>query len=307
MTKKSLISLLALLLAASLLASCFGGEIRENGDISDETSVETTAETVEPMRESTVETTTSATTETTEATDTTDVTEFPPDHVEETQTVPPEVSVEPVFLEDWELYLDSRNCFYLKNDETTWVFDGNADDGLLAGDVFMRTQLPAGTILLDLRAVLSEQDVFPGKTLFLLTDGRCVFFEQSTTEDREPVYNGKTEDDFFGNSKRDTDIGPVKVRAVRDHELLPETPLDPSIKPQNITAKVDWNGDGKVDTIKREITDVSAPWAQVLRYTDGATGKTTDITDRFYRGLSFRSCDAHQRRDGQPTGTRRLL
>lgn len=281
MIKKSMILLFALLLAASLLSSCLGTNIRETEERPEEVTVESTAaESAAPTREPTEGSATAAT-ETAEATESTDVTEFPIDHIEATQTVPPEVSTEAVFLEDWELYMEFRNCSYLKNDESTWVFDGNADDGLLAGDVFMRTQLPVGTILLDLSTVLSKQDVFPGKTLFLLTDGRCVFFEQSTTEDREPVYNGKAESDFFGNSIREPDIDPVEIRAVRDHELLPETPLDPSIKPQNITAKVDWNGDGKVDTIKREIADASAGWPQVIRYTDGATGKTTDITDRF--------------------------
>ncbi|MDD3960063.1 MAG: hypothetical protein PHF65_07730 [Oscillospiraceae bacterium] len=281
MTNKPIILTLSLLLAASLLSSCLG--IRETEDRSDETSVEmtveTTAEIVDPTRESNEGTTTVAATETTEVTETTQTTKAT-ENIEATQTVPPEVLTEAVLFEDWELQMGYLNSRYLKNDESAWVFDENVRDGLLAGDVFVRTEIPVGTVVLVLNDIIPEPEVFPGKKLFLMTDGRCVFFEQSTTEDREPVYNGKTEDDFFGASDWDTGIDPVDVRAVRDYELLPNTPLDPSIRPQNITVKVDWNGDGKVDTIRREIADASAGWPQVIRYTDGATGKTTDVTER---------------------------
>ncbi|MBN1892221.1 MAG: hypothetical protein JW780_05510 [Clostridiales bacterium] len=280
MTQKPILPFLALLLVSVMLSSCLETESRETqGRPGDTAASSTIAETVDSTRESTIDPTTSAATETTETTESTEATE----NIETTQTVPPEVSIEAVFLEGDELQMGCRYSSYLKNDESAWVFDQDVRDGLLAGVVFTRTELPIGTVVLDLNDIRPEPEVYPGKTIFLLSDGRCVFFEQSTTEDGAPVYNGKAKAEFFGVADWNPDTDPVDVMAVRDHELLPNTPPDPSIRPQNITVKVDWNQDGKVDTIKREIADMSAPWDQVIRYTDGATGKTTDITGRFER------------------------
>ena len=271
MTKKTLIMLFTLLLTVSLLASCLGTNIRETEDRSDDTSAEATEKTADP----TDGTTTASATETTEPTPATENTE----PMDATLAVPADVLTETVVFDEYELQIGYWNASYLKKAESAWVFDEDVLDGLLAGAVFSRTELAVGTVVLNLNDIRPEPEVFPGKTLFYLADGRCVFFEQTTTEDRERVYNGKSESDFFGASSWD-DYSPVEKKPVKNYELLPNTPLDSSTQPQNIMVKVDWNGDGKVDTIKREIADASAGRPQVIRYTDGKSGKTTDITER---------------------------
>lgn len=273
MIKKILNLFLALMMTVSLLTACLGTKVRDTGGSSRDLSVESTTETTE----STEGTTIAAATETAETSRNVETTES----MGLTQTVPAEVLKEPVIFDEYELQIGYWNAYFLKNDELAWVFDDNVLDGLLAGEVFTRTDLPVGTVALDLNTVRPDTEIFPGQKLFYLADGRCVFFEQSTTEDREPVYNGRKEENFFGASNWDTDNTPVEGVPVKDYQLLPDTPLPLTTLPQNITVKVDWNMDGKVDTIKREIADASAPSAQTIRYTDGQSGITTDISDRF--------------------------
>ncbi|MBN1892463.1 MAG: hypothetical protein JW780_06740 [Clostridiales bacterium] len=208
-----------------------------------------------------------------------------------TETTPPtetivSISTEKVIFEEYEPYLSFGTCAYLLRAEKAFVFDNNIRDGLQAQDKFSETELPAGAVMADLREFRPGTELYPGKTLFLLPDDRCVFFEQSTSNSGETIYNGKPEKEFMRNQEYYYDYYEGEPKVVENYELLPDTPLDPAVAPQNITISVDWNGDGKTDTIKRECADVRKTWDQTVWFTDGATGEKTDITDRFARDMS---------------------
>jgi hypothetical protein len=179
--------------------------------------------------------------------------------------------------------MDTWICSYLLSAEKARVFDNDIRDGLLAQDDFDEVELPAGTVMIDINESRPDLVLYPGKTLFILADDRCVFFNQSTSENGEPRYNGKAVTEFLGTAKRYFDYFDEERKVIENYELLPNTPLDPSIRPQNIIVNVDWNGDGKTDIITRECADADRTWEQKVWYTDGATGKETDISDLFAR------------------------
>ncbi len=196
------------------------------------------------------------------------------------------ISAEKVVFDEYEPYMDIWRCSYLINPEKARVFDDDIRDGLLAHDKFDEVELPAGTILSDLDEFRPDLVLYPGKTLFILADDRCVFFEQSASDIGELRYNGKPVPEFLGTVKSDYEYFEGETTVVENYELLPNTSLDSSIAPQNIIVNVDWNGDGKTDIITRECADAKRTWEQKVWFTDGATGKKTDITDRFARDES---------------------
>lgn len=201
-----------------------------------------------------------------------------------TPTVP--ISTQQVVFEEYELDLNVYTCNYLLQAQKAFVFDNDASDGLQMQEKFTEIQLPEGTVLKSFDSIRAELDPYPGTMLFMLADGRCVFFDQGISEDGKPLYNGKLLSDLVGAASYSYfgDEGEPKV--VENYELLPDTPLDPSISPRNIIINVDWDGDGKTDIITRERADAQISWEQTVWYTDGATGKKTDITDRFARDIS---------------------
>lgn len=269
MIKKCSIIVLSLMIAMIFASAC--GRVQ----------VETTKS---PATSSSAETTTKSTTKVTDkvtAEATTKATET---------TLPTETSTEIstgriVFNQD-EPYMNVWNCYYLLSGEKAFVFDNDIRDGLLAEDEFVETELPAGTVLADVQTFRPELILYPGKTLFILPDDRCVFFEQSASDSGEPIYNGKPVNEFYTGEKSYFEYYDGTPKRVENYELLPDTPLDPSIAPQNIIVNVDWNGDGVTDIIMRECADANDTWEQTVWYTDGASGSKTDITDRFATDVS---------------------
>lgn len=201
-------------------------------------------------------------------------------------TVP--FSTENIVFEEHEPYFNAFSCYYLPQTEKAFVFDNSIRDGLRAQNEFAEVTLPVGTVMADLNELRPDLklNMYPGKTLFILPDDRCVFFEQSATETGEPIYNGKPAEEFLRSMEYYYDYFEGTPKTVENYELMPNTPLDPSIAPQNIIINVDWNGDGKTDTILRECESANRTWKQKVWYTDGATGKKTDITERFARDQS---------------------
>jgi hypothetical protein len=119
---------------------------------------------------------------------------------------------------------------------------------------------------------------------YKLFDGRLVSFAMSRDENGTVTLNGKKLSDFFVGHQDIYDPSVTDPEEwtppVIEEEgiLLPMTPLDSQY--QNLTIKVDWNGDGKEDTFRRECPDPEHLWEQTVTYTDGATGETTDITEK---------------------------
>lgn len=251
MKKKNTTFILILLVVMLLLASCEMDTLRSSQD---PTAAQTTATAAE-------------TTETT----------MPP--TETTVTI----STEKIVFEKDEPYMNVWTCSFLLQKEKAFVFDNSIRDGLQAQAGFTETELPEGTIIADLNEFRPDHELYPGKTLFILPDDRCVFFEQSATDSGEPIFNGKPVKDFMRGQNYDYDYFEAEPKVVENYELLPDTPLDPSVAPKNIVIIVDWNGDGKTDTILRECEDAEKTWEQKVWFTDGATGKKTDITDHFAR------------------------
>lgn len=206
---------------------------------------------------------------------------------ESTTTAPTTpISTEKIVFEKDEPYLDIWRCSFLLQAEKAFIFDNSIRDGLQAQAEFTETELPEGTVMADLNEFRPDNKLYPGKTLFILPDDRCVFFEQSTSDSGEPVYNGKPAKEFLRSQEYynyDICYYEDEPKVVENYELLPNTPLDPSIAPQNIIINVDWNGDGKTDTILREYANADNTWEQTVWFTDGSTGNKTDITDCFYR------------------------
>jgi len=256
MKKKILVPVLLIMITMFFLTSC--NEVEKDDVIPSTTPT-------------TIETTVKATETTPESAEATETTE----------TIP----TKKVVFEDYELDLDVYGCHYLLQEQKAFVFDNDVSDGLLMQDEFAEVQLPEGTILVSLDSIRPGLEPYPETMLFILADGRCVFFEQDISEDGKPLYNGKLLSDLVGAQRFFNlwDEGEPKV--VENYELLPNIPLDPSIAPQNIIINVDWNGDRKTDTITRECADALQPRDQTVWFTDGATGIKTDITDRFASGV----------------------
>lgn len=252
MKKKNSILVIILMLAMLILASC-----------NEDSKTSLKESTISPSTEATVI-----------ATETIEMTPTP------TPTVT--ISTEKFVFEEYELIdMSVFDCNYLQQAQKAFVFDNDVSDGLLMQDEFTEVQLPAGTILKSLDSIREGLEPYPGTMLFMLEDGRCVFFDQDISEDGKPLYNGKLLSDLLGAYKLSNDWDEGLSKIVKNYELLPETPLDPSIFPQNIIINVDWNGDGKTDTITRECADAEWTWEQKVWFTDGATGAKTDITYRF--------------------------
>lgn len=192
-----------------------------------------------------------------------------------------------IFFEDWELNIDSSGSVYLKADESVWVIDDDVHDGLSSTDEPYIDQLSIGTVMLPLANDQTSTDDISDNMLFLLTDGRCVYFEETDSVNGDILLNGKTESDLFGPYNDFVEYFYEDPEKVVENELLPNTPLEPAIAPQNITMNVDWNGDGVTDSIRRECADPDRTWEQSIYYTDGATGVITDITDRFAGDISM--------------------
>lgn len=214
--------------------------------------------------------------------------------VETTETTPAPtettvtISTEKIVFDEYEPYFNVFSCYYLPQEEKAFIFDNSIRDGLQAHNEFAEVILPAGTVMADFNELRPDLNLnlYPGKTLFILPDDRCVFFEQSASKTGEPIYNGKPVEEFWGGMEYYYDYYEGTPKVVENYELLPDTPLDPSIAPQNIIINVDWNGDGKTDTIMRECASAERTWEQKVWFTDGATGTKTDITDRFARDQS---------------------
>lgn len=188
-----------------------------------------------------------------------------------------EGSGETLFLDDESGYISNVwYATYLKNPESAWLFDSDISDGLSVREPFETVDLLPGTVMFDV-----SSDLFPGRNLYVLPDNRCVFFEQSQTDEGEIELNGKSLDAFMGIMSDGYTYSVEKPQIVENYELMPDTPLDHSIQPQTITINVDWNGDGIADTISRVFSDPNNLSEQIINYLDGATGEVTDITDRF--------------------------
>ncbi|NLW89737.1 MAG: hypothetical protein GXY43_08500 [Clostridiaceae bacterium] len=186
--------------------------------------------------------------------------------------------------------MNPYESLYLRQEEKAWI-SGFYPDGVLKQEDINETTLPAGTMMIAHSIYRPDSlDPYPGNDVYVLTDGRYVFFDHSTSANGEVLYNGRTLPEFFGSvvwgdlslaSWYDFYDGEKKI--VENYELLPNTPLDPSIQPQNMVIIVDWNGDGKTDSIVRECPDPNQIWDCTVWYTDGATGTKTDVTDRFFK------------------------
>lgn len=209
-------------------------------------------------------------------------TEKPTEATTEEPTEPTTTNPVDEFVEQ----MDTYESLYLLQDEKAWISD-IYPWGHLKQDDIKETTLPAGTVMKASNNPYSD-DPYPGIDFYALADGRYVYFDQSTSPNGEVLYNGKTLSEFFGGfvwgdffraSWYDLYDGEKKI--VENYELLPNTPMDPSIQPQNMVINVDWNGDGKTDSIVRECPDPNQTWDCTVWYTDGATGEKTDVTDRF--------------------------
>jgi hypothetical protein len=193
----------------------------------------------------------------------------------------------PVFFEEWELNTDPYGSVYLKADETAWVIDEDIHDGLCAMNEPYKDQLSIGAVMLPLDNVSTSTDKISDNMLFLLPDGRCVYFEETDSENGDILLNGKPASEFICPYYEDYEYIYTIPENVVEYEILLNTPLDPAIIPQNITVNVDWNGDGMLDTIRRECANPDWTLEQSIYYTDGATGVITDISDRFVRDDSM--------------------
>jgi hypothetical protein len=196
------------------------------------------------------------------------------------------ISAEKVVFEEYELDLNVFSSNYLLRAQKAFVYDHDVSDGLLAQDEFAEVKLPEGTILQSLDIIRPGLEPYPGKMLFILADGRCVFFDQSISDDGKPIYNGMLLSDMVGGVKFYNLYDEGEPKEVENYELLPNMPKDYTVSAQNIIVNVDWNGDGTDDTITRECASAERTWDQTVWYTDGATGKKTDISDRFARDIN---------------------
>lgn len=275
MLEKTRIILISLVLIIFTLTSCFNNDETQRASQSSK-SVATTAES---------ETSAESTQETTDIETTTD---------NSANTIPAPIfegSSETVFFQDGELDLNVWSSSYLINAENAWIFDPDINDGLSVQEPFEAVELQAGTVIFDLAFSRPELDLFPGRTLFILADDRCVIFDQSISADGEVLFNGKPSDAFSRVMDSGYNYSTEEPITLRNYELLPNTPLDPSIRPQNISINVDWNGDGQIDIISRVCPDANNLAEQTVIFTDGASGERTDITDRLF---SFSDLDINR-------------
>lgn len=198
------------------------------------------------------------------------------------------ISNEKVVFEEDELYFNVfSGANYLLQAQKAFVYDNDVvSDGLLAQNEFTEVKLPEGTIIESLDSIRPGLEPYPDKMLFILADGRCVFFDQTISENGKPLYNGKLLSDILGSTKFYYFGDEGEPKEVENYELLPNMPKDYTVSAQNIIVNVDWNGDGTDDTITRECASAERTWDQTVWYTDGATGKKTDISDRFARDIN---------------------
>ena len=205
MKKKNTTFILILLVVMLLLASCEMDTLRSSQDPTAAQTTATAAETTETM--------------------------MPP--TETTVTI----STEKIVFEKDEPYMNVWTCSFLLQKEKAFVFDNSIRDGLQAQAGFTETELPEGTIIADLNEFRPDHELYPGKTLFILPDDRCVFFEQSATDSGEPIFNGKPVKDFMRGQNYDYDYFEAEPKVVENYELLPDTPLDPSVAPKKYSHK----------------------------------------------------------------------
>ncbi len=168
------------------------------------------------------------------------------------------------------------------------VVDTDVRDGIEVKADGDSIRVPAGTVLFPFEP---DKDFYMAElnedTLFILSDGRAVSFHATKTADGIQ-YDGKAADQVLGGRFTfDSDEG-YRTRTADLGVLTPDSPLRSDYTYKSISIQVDWNGDGKTDAFTR----TSAPQASSsgstagnegqrvsVIYTDGATGKTTDVTD----------------------------
>lgn len=169
-------------------------------------------------------------------------------------------------------------AFCIQSEEAATLISEDFTISTLSEEESSSVLLPAGTVVIPEKWDFSWHETAEDPT-FILFDGRRISFEKDKDADEQMTLNGKRLENFFVGYQSSLYPPHTEPTLKKEGEVLPMTPLDSTYYYQNLTVNVDWNGDGKIDTFRRECPDPQKTWEQTITYTDGATGKETDITE----------------------------
>ena len=178
---------------------------------------------------------------------------------------------------------------YLLSDVRAVLCDADVSDGISDTEDGTVIRLSGGTVLMPVWESDDLIGVFSPGLRWVTMDGRCIRVNATINADGTVLFEGKEAKDLFSNAAASTsafygtsnfDVA-SDVTAVR--EVYPMQPADHSQSYREIVIRVDWNGDGKEDCFDRKyrIIQNGRFYDPQVIYTDGATGETTDITDKF--------------------------
>ena len=171
--------------------------------------------------------------------------------------------------------LISMESVYLLSEQEVTVVDAHVSDGITQSENGEKIVLPAGTIAVPLDTTGSVAMDLAKDTIFMLNDGRCVVFGVTEGSDGTLLFNGQKQEDILG--RRVFPEYPVPTEKA-EGELRASEAQDPTVSYKVLTIKTDWNGDGVEDTFRRDRAKANTDSDGVLTFTDGATGKVTDVT-----------------------------
>lgn len=168
------------------------------------------------------------------------------------------------------------STYYLKMDQEAQLRDMQAADGILLEDLGTITLL-AGTVLTPLQTSGELSSNLSSDNVFVLIDGRCVTFDMSTDEDGGLRVNGYPAEKVLGSATHPS--YPDWIEKEEGQLRAMEAP-EWGVVYHVLTISTDWNEDGVKDTFRRELDDDYEGSNGTLIFTDGATGESTDVTDR---------------------------
>jgi|GEM_PF-1510751 len=172
--------------------------------------------------------------------------------------------------------LSSMESVYLLSEQEVTVVDAHVSDGITQSENDEKIVLPAGTVAVPLDTTGSVAMDLAKDTIFMLNDGRCVVFDVTEGSDGTLLFNGQKQEDLLGQYVYPE--YPAAKTEKAEGELRASEAQDPTVSYKVLTIKTDWNGDGVEDTFRRDRAKANSNSDGVLTFTDGATGKVTDVT-----------------------------
>jgi len=167
-------------------------------------------------------------------------------------------------------YAQWFNTLYLKSDIKATVVDEDITNTVPDEGAGTQKILPIGTVLFP--ANISQDSCFPSFAEdmdFYTASGSSVHIAAQKSESGEIVFEGKSVLDLYGGCVENTDAEYVEGD---EFIVTPWQQADRNSHYAKYVVQIDWNQDGIEDEFLQKYS--------TLTYTDGKTGKITDLTNK---------------------------